>query len=286
MMRVSKEKIIRVILAILAFSTVVSLLLIAIFVLNGGLAFILQVGVQDFIFASEWSPTTGKFGIGTMILASFCVTIGALILGAPLGVGAAIFLNEFSPSNLMKIVKPAIELLAAIPSVVYGFIGMVILIPWIRVHLGGSGFSLLAACIVLGVMILPTVLSISCDAIASVPNSYREGALALGATRWQTVWRVIIKAARSGIVASIILGMGRAIGETMAVMMVAGNSVKMFTSLLDPARTLTANIAMEMSYATGMHQQALFATSIVLFIAIMILNSIAIILTRKKIRKK
>lgn len=285
-MRIYREKIIRIILAILAFSTVVSLLLIAVFVLNGGLAFILQVGVRDFIFSSEWSPTTGKFGIGTMILASLCVTIGALILVAPLGVGAAIFLNEFAPSSLMKIIKPAIELLAAIPSVVYGFIGMVVLVPWIRVHLGGSGFSFLAACIVLGIMILPTVLSISCDAIARVPNSYREGALALGATRWQTVWRVVIKAASSGIVAGIILGMGRAIGETMAVMMVAGNSAKMFTSLLDPVRTLTANIAMEMSYATGMHQQALFATSIVLFVAIMILNSIAIILARRKILRK
>ena len=285
-MRTCRERVIRTVLGIIALSTVISLLLIAIFVVNGGLAFILQVGVKDFIFSSEWSPTTGKFGIGTMILASLCVTIGALIIGAPFGVGAAIFLNEFAPPGWMKTLKPAIELLAAIPSVVYGFIGMVVLVPWIRTHLGGSGFSLLAACIILGVMILPTILSISCDAIASVPNTYREGALALGATRWQTVWRVVIKAASSGIVAGIILGMGRAIGETMAVMMVAGNSVKMFTSLLEPVRTLTANIAMEMSYATGMHQQALFATSIVLFIAIMVLNSIAIILTRRGIRRK
>jgi phosphate ABC transporter permease protein PstC len=285
-MRTCRERVIRTVLGIIALSTVISLLLIAIFVVNGGLAFILQVGVKDFIFSSEWSPTTGKFGIGIMILASLCVTIGALIIGAPFGVGAAIFLNEFAPPGWMKTLKPAIELLAAIPSVVYGFIGMVVLVPWIRTHLGGSGFSLLAACIILGVMILPTILSISCDAIASVPNTYREGALALGATRWQTVWRVVIKAASSGIVAGIILGMGRAIGETMAVMMVAGNSVKMFTSLLEPVRTLTANIAMEMSYATGMHQQALFATSIVLFIAIMVLNSIAIILTRRGIRRK
>jgi phosphate ABC transporter permease protein PstC len=285
-MRTCRERVIRTVLGIIALSTVISLLLIAIFVVKGGLAFILQVGVKDFIFSSEWSPTTGKFGIGIMILASLCVTIGALIIGAPFGVGAAIFLNEFAPPGWMKTLKPAIELLAAIPSVVYGFIGMVVLVPWIRTHLGGSGFSLLAACIILGVMILPTILSISCDAIASVPNTYREGALALGATRWQTVWRVVIKAASSGIVAGIILGMGRAIGETMAVMMVAGNSVKMFTSLLEPVRTLTANIAMEMSYATGMHQQALFATSIVLFIAIMVLNSIAIILTRRGIRRK
>jgi phosphate ABC transporter permease protein PstC len=203
-----------------------------------------------------------------------------------LGVAGAIFLNEFVPRPVMKTIKPTIELLAGIPSVVYGFIGVMVLAPMIRAHFGGPGLSILAASVILGVMVLPTVISISTDAIGAVPNTYREAALALGATRWQSVHMVIIKAARSGIVASIILAMGRALGETMAVIMVAGNAVRIPHSPLDSVRTLTANIAMEMGTATGLHREALFATGVVLLCVIMVLNGIAISAVRSGVRKK
>jgi phosphate ABC transporter permease protein PstC len=193
-----------------------------------------------------------------------------------------VFLTQFVPPGVTRVVKPAIELLAGIPSVVYGFLGVMALAPLIRDRFGGPGLSVLAASIVLGAMILPTVISISVDAINAVPRSYLEGALALGATRWQSVHRVILKAARSGIVASVILAMGRAIGETMAVIMVAGNAVRVPGSPLDSVRTLTANIALEMGYATGLHRQALFATGVVLFVIIMILNSIATAAVRRR----
>ena len=217
-----------------------------------------------------------------MIVASLWVTLGAMAIGAPLGVAGAIFLNEFVPRPVLRVVKPAIELLAGIPSVVFGFIGVIVLAPLIRTHLGGPGLSVLAAAVILGIMVLPTVISISTDAIGAVPNAYREGALALGATRWQSVHMVTLKAARSGIIASIILAMGRAVGETMAVIMVAGNAVQVPHSVLDSVRTLTANIALEMAYATGLHRQALFATGVVLFVIIMILNGVATAAIRQR----
>jgi phosphate ABC transporter permease protein PstC len=192
------------------------------------------------------------------------------------------FLAEFAPRWSVRVLKPLIELLAGIPSVVYGFIGVVVLVPWIRTTFGGPGFSVLAAAIILGIMILPTVIAISLDAIQAVPPSYKEGSLALGATRWQTLYRVVIPGARSGIIAAVILGMGRAVGETMAVIMVAGNALVIPTSLLEPVRMLTSNIALEMGYATGDHQAALFATGMVLFIIIAILDTVALIVTRPR----
>ena len=281
-MKLSGEKIVQRTLMLIAFSAIASLLLIALFIFMEGVPFLLRVGLRDFLLSSEWEPQAGRFGIYPMIVASVWVTLGAMLVGAPLGVAGAIFLSEFVPRPVMRIVKPAIELLAGIPSVVYGFIGVMVLAPLIRSQFGGPGLSLLAGAVVLGIMILPTVISISTDAIGSVPNSYREGALALGATRWQSVHMVILKAARSGIIASIILAMGRAIGETMAVIMVAGNTVRMPHSPFDPVRTLTANIAMEMGYATGLHRQALFATGLVLFVIIMILNASAMAAMKKK----
>lgn len=270
----------------IAFSALASLLLIAVFIFKEGLPFILHTGLRDFLFSSDWQPQAGRFGIYPMIVASLWVTLGAMLVGAPLGIAGAIFLNEFVPRPVMRVTKPIIELLAGIPSVVYGFIGVMVVAPLIRAHLGGPGLSILCAAVILGVMILPTVVSISTDAIGSVPNSYREGALALGATRWQSVHLVVLKAARSGIIAGLILGMGRAIGETMAVIMVAGNAVKIPHSALDSARTLTANIALEMGYATGLHRQALFATGIVLFVVIMLLNSLAMAAMHKRLKKK
>jgi phosphate ABC transporter permease protein PstC len=276
------EKVARWSLTLIAFSAIASLLLIAVFILKEGAPFILSYGLTNFLFSSDWHPDDGRFGIGAMIVASLWVTLGAMVVGAPIGIAGAIFLNEFVPKSVMRIIKPIIELLAGIPSVVYGFIGVMVLAPLIRAHFGGPGLSVLGASIILGIMILPTVISISTDALGSVPNSYREGALALGATRWQSVHMVVLKAAKSGIIASVILGMGRAIGETMAVIMIAGNTPQIPHSVLDPVRTLTANIAMEMSQATGLHRQALFATGIVLFIVIMILNSIAMMAMSKK----
>lgn len=281
-MKLLGEKGVRRILMITAFSAISALLLIALFILNEGLPFIFKYGLTDFLFSSEWNPQAGKFGIFPMIAASLWVTIGAMIVGAPLGVGGAFFLVEYMPKTVMRIVKPTIELLAAIPSVVYGFIGVMVLAPLIRENFGGPGLSLLAGSIILGIMILPTVISISIDSIIAVPQSYREGSLALGATTWQTIYMVVIKASKSGIIASIILGLGRAIGETMAIIMVAGNAVNIPHSALDSVRTLTANIALEMSYATGMHRQALFATGVILFIVIIILNSIASVAIRKR----
>jgi phosphate ABC transporter permease protein PstC len=284
--KLNREKVVERLLLGVAFSAIASLALIAVFILKEGVPFMLKVGPGNFLLSSDWEPQDGKFGIYPMIIASLWITLGAMFIGAPLGVAGAIFLNEFVPRSVMRIVKPTIELLAGIPSVVFGGIGMVVLAPLIRSHFGGPGLSVLAGSIVLGVMVLPTVISISTDAISAVPNTYREGALALGATRWQAVHMVVLKAARSGIVASIILAMGRAVGETMAVIMVAGNAVKVPHSALDSVRTLTANIALEMGYATGMHRQALFATGIVLFVVIMILNSIATAAIRRRVGGK
>ena len=281
-MKSTGEKTVQWILMVVAFSAMASLLLIAVFVFKEGVPFLLRVGLREFLLSSVWEPQAGRFGIYPMIVASLWITLGAMLVGAPFGIAGAIFLNEFVPRPVMRVVKPMIELLAGIPSVVYGFIGVMVLAPLIRANMGGPGLSLLAGCIILGVMILPTVISISTDAIGSVPASYREGALALGATRWQSVHMVTLKAARSGIVASIILAMGRAIGETMAVIMVAGNAVKVPHSPLDSVRTLTANIALEMQFATGLHREALFATGVVLFVIIMILNALAMAAMKKR----
>jgi phosphate ABC transporter permease protein PstC len=278
----SKEKIIEKVLMLLAFSAIGSLLLISIFIFNEGLPIIIKTGVSNFILGAHWAPTKGHYGILAMILSSIYVTVGAMIFGVPLALACAIVLAEFAPPNLTRFLKPTIELLAGIPSVVYGFLGVVLLVPLIRNYLGGPGLSLLAAALILGIMILPTVISISIDAINAVPNIYREGSIALGATQWQTVYKLVLPAARSGIITAIILGMGRAIGETMAVIMVAGNALKIPTSILDPVRTLTANIALELGYASGEHREALFATGIVLFIIIMILNTSATLITGRK----
>jgi phosphate transport system permease protein len=277
-----REKFIERTLLLLALSSIGSLALITIFIFMEGFPLILSTGLKNFIFSSHWAPTKGHFGILAMIISSVLVTLGAMVLGVPLGLACAIVLAEFSPKRLKMVLKPTLELLAGIPSVVYGFLGVIWLVPPIRTYLGGPGLSLLAGSIILGIMILPTVISISIDALTAVPDLYRDGSLALGATRWQTVSRVVLPAASSGIITAIILGMGRAIGETMAVIMVAGNALQIPTSILDPVRTLTSNIALELGYAAGRHREALFATGIVLFIIIMILNLSATLITRRR----
>ena len=277
-----KEKIAQKILLMIAFSSISILALIAIFIFGEGLPLIWKVGLKTFLLGGRWVPSQGSFGILPMIVGSFWVTLGALLLGIPLGLACAVFLSEWTPPLAATFLRPAIQLLAAIPSVIYGFWGLVVLVPLVRNYLGGPGLSILSGSLILGFMILPTIISISEDSLRALPPTYKAGGLALGATHWQTIWRVLVPAARSGIVASIILGMGRAIGETMAMIMILGNAVKMPTSFLDSARTLTTNIGIEMGYASGDHRQALFATGIVLFFIIMILNSLAIFLSRRR----
>ncbi len=277
-----RGKFVERVLFLLALSSISSLILITVFIFMEGLPLILQTGLKDFILSSHWAPTKGHFGIGAMIISSLLVTLGALVIGVPLGLACAIVLAEFSHERVKSILKPTLELLAGIPSVVYGFLGVIWLVPLIRNYLGGPGLSLLAASLILGIMILPTVISISIDALSAVPALYREGSIALGATQWQTVRRVVLPAASSGIITAIILGMGRAVGETMAVIMVAGNALQLPTSILDPVRTLTSNIALELGYAAGRHREALFATGIVLFVIIMILNLSATLVTRRR----
>jgi len=282
-----KEKLIHAMLTLLALAAVSSLALITAFIFIEGMPIMLKMGLGKFLFSSDWYPTEKPphFGIFPMIVGSLAVTLGAMVIGGFLGLGCAIVLTQFCPPKAVKILKPSIELLAGIPSVVYGFIGVIILVPFIRDVFGGWGLSVLASSIVLGVMVLPTVTSISVDALQSVPKAFGAGSIALGATRWQTTHMVTLKAARSGIVAAIILGMGRAVGETMAVIMVAGNTIDIPHSILDPVRTLTSNIALEMGYAAGEHHEALFATGVVLFVIIMILNTVALTVSRHRARK-
>jgi len=265
---------------ICAFTSIVILGAIAVFIFKEGLPAFQQVGIIDFLFGTEWRPGQDKFGILPMIVGSLAVTAGAMLLSIPLGVGCAILLAEVAPFKVRQFLRPAVELLVGIPSVVYGLVGMLLVVPMIR-QIGGNGFSIAAASIVLTAMVLPTVISISEDSIRAVPRGYKEGSLAMGATQWQTIWHVLLPAARSGIIAAVILGMGRAIGETMAMIMVIGNSVIIPNSPLDSARTLTGNIAVEINYATGVHESALFATGVVLFFLIIILNSVALLVLKR-----
>jgi phosphate ABC transporter permease protein PstC len=266
-----------------AFSSLLFLFLILFFILFEGSPLLYKVGLRSLLLEQRWAPTKGSFGILPMVVSSFLVTFGALCLGAPLGLFCAIFLSEYASRSVRMVLKPTLELLAAIPSVVYGFMGVVYLVPIVREYLGGPGFSLLTTSLVLGIMILPTITSISFDAMQSVPGPFREGSYAMGATRWQTIWRITLPSARSGIVAGFILGMGRAIGETMAVIMVAGNALSIPRGLLEPLRTLTGNIALELAYATGEHRSALFTTGVILLLIIMIFNSVANFVVKKRI---
>ena len=258
-----------------ALLSVLSLLLIVGFVFYRGSHPFIAEGYSflDFIFGTDWVPSEDKFGIFPMIVASIYATIGALIIGVPIGLFTAIFLSEIAPKRVAKIISPAVQLLAGIPSVLYGVFGLAIIVPFLQNNLGlAKGQSLLAVILVLAIMMLPTIVTVAETAIRAVPKTYREGSLALGASEIGTIFKVVVPAAKSGIMAAIVLGLGRAIGETMAVILVAGNSLIIPTSLTDSVRPLTTNIALEMGYAAGVHQEMLFATGIVLFSFILILN--------------
>lgn len=270
----NSEKWIELVLVVCAAMFILSIALITIFIFAKGTPLLLKVGLGDFLFNTDWRPTKGSFGIWTMFVGSLAVTFCSLLWAVPLGLVTAIFMAEIAPYRVGKILGSMVELLAGIPSVVYGFVGLIVIVPFIRDILGGHGLSVLAGAIILGIMILPTIITISKDSILAVPYEYKENSLALGATHHQTIGRVIIPAARSGIVTAIVLGMGRALGETMAVVMVTGNSTIIPGSILSPVRTMTSNIVLEMGYATGDHQAALFATGMVLFVFIVCLNLI------------
>lgn len=285
-MRYVVDRAVRYVLFMSAMMSIFIVFLILLFTVREALPAFREMGLLNMLTGTVWRPQEGQLGLLAMILGSVLVTLGAIGLGVPLSLAAAIFLAEVAPSHVREVVRPAIELLAGIPSVVYGLFGMVVLVPMIR-NLssvpGNSGFGLLSASIVLAVMVLPTITNIAEDAIRAVPREFRDGSLALGATHWQTIVGVTLPAARSGIMAAIILGVGRALGETMAMIMVIGNSIRMpgplnnnpLTLFLSQARTLTGNIAVEITYATGLHEDALFATGVVLFVLIVLVNGSA-----------
>ncbi len=260
---------------------VLCIIIITIFIFYRGTPAIFEIGLKDFVFGGEWKPSGKLYGILPMIMGSIYSTLGAIIIGVPIGVFTAIFIAEIVPKKFVRIIQPAVALLAGIPSVVYGFFGLVVFVPIIYKHIGGSGNSLLATSLILGIMILPTIISISVSSINSVPREYKEGALALGASHINTIFKVILPAAKSGILAGVILGIGRAVGETMAVILVSGNAAIIPSSLTDKLRTMTGHIALEMKYAMGLQEDALFATGVILFIFIMIINLILNIMTHK-----
>lgn len=268
------EIIIEKVLFLSAVAAVLIIAMIAIFVVISGWPVLQKTGFLNFVLGTRWDPTNGVYGILPMVVGSILVTLGALALGVPFGIAGAIFMAEIAPPRAAKFIRPAIELLAGIPSVVYGFYGLAVIVPLIRNHFGGTGFSILAGSFILAIMILPTILNLSETALRAVPREFKDGSYALGANEWQTIKWISLPVARSGIITGVVLGMSRAIGETMAVIMVTGNVTRIPSTLLDPIRTLTGNIVMEMGYASGEHQQALFATGVILFIFIMILNLI------------
>lgn len=278
-----RERAISAILLVTALGTLLALGLITFFIFQAGTPLIAEVGLWRFLTSATWDPA-GKppqFGILPMIVGSLWVTAGSLVLGVPLGLAVAVFMVDLAPPRLAALMRPAVQLLAGIPSVIYGFIGLAFLAPLVRSTLGGPGLSVLTGAIILGIMILPSVIAISEDALRAVPGAHRDGALALGATHWEMIVGIVLPAARSGIVAGVILGMGRALGETMAVIMMIGNALDIPFSPLQPATTLTSNIGLELAYASGQHRQALFATGIVLFVLIMLLNAIATRIVRR-----
>ena len=271
-MRKIIELIMKIVFLLSACISVLAVAVICYFLFSEGLPAIAEIGPGNFLGGTLWKPLEGLFGILPMIIGSIYVTAGAILIGVPIGLLCAIFMAKFCPAKLYRFLKPAIDLLAGIPSIVYGFFGLVVIVPVMQVLTGTSGKGVLTASIMLGIMILPTIISVSESSLRAVPESYYEGSLALGATHERSVFFAVLPAAKSGIMAGVILGIGRAIGETMAVVMIAGNQPVIPSSITSGVRTLTANIVMEMGYATGLHREALIATAVVLFVFILIIN--------------
>lgn len=278
-----KEKFMGGMFFVAALASIAALALICIFLFVNGIPAMAKIGLFDFIGGSKWAPSNSpaQYGIFPMIIGSIYVTAGAILVGVPIGILTSVFLSRFCHKKIYKVIKPAIELLAGIPSIVYGFFGLIVIVPFVRNTFGGSGSSLLTASVILGIMILPTIIGVSESSIRAVPESYYEGALALGATKERSVFRCVVPAAKSGIMAGVVLGIGRAIGETMAVVLIAGNQVQIPGTLTDGVRTLTSNIVLEMGYATGLHREALIATAVVLFVFILLINVLFSILKKR-----
>ena len=266
------EKVMRIVFMLSATVSILAVIVICYFLAGQGLPAMVEIGVSDFLTGTLWKPLEGHFGIFPMIVGSIYVTAGAIILGVPVGLLCAIFMAKFCPRRLYSVLKPAVDLLAGIPSIVYGFFALMVIVPVVQELTGTSGKGILTASIMLAIMILPTIVSVSEASIRAVPESYYEGSLALGATHERSVFFATVPAAKSGIMAGVILGVGRAIGETMAVSMVAGNQPILPDSILSGVRTMTANVIIEMGYAEGLHREALIATAVVLFVFILIIN--------------
>lgn len=277
-----KETGMRLLFALCACISILAVVLICWFLFSNGIPAIGETGADKFLLGERWKPLEKQFGIFPMIIGSIYVTAGAVLVGVPIGILCAVFLARFCPPRLHRLLKPAVDLLAGIPSIVYGFFGLVVIVPLVQSLFGGSGKGILTASVLLGIMILPTIISVTEASIRAVPESYYEGALALGATKERSVFCAVMPGARSGITAGVILGTGRAIGETMAVVMVAGNAAVMPDGLLSGVRTLTANIVLEMGYAADLHREALIATAVVLFVFILIINLMFSLLKRKE----
>ena len=267
-----RECVMKIIFLLSALFSIVAVALICVFLFKNGITAIMEIGPMEFLLGTKWAPKQELFGVLPMIVGSIYVTVGAIVVGVPIGLFTAIFMAKFCPEKLYKVLKPAVELLAGIPSIVYGFFGLVVIVPIVRNFFGGGGKGILTASVLLGIMILPTIIGVAESAIRAVPESYFEGALAMGATKERSVFTAVLPAAKSGIFAGVILGIGRAIGETMAVVMIAGNQTVIPDEITDGVRTLTANVVLEMGYATGLHREALIATAVVLFVFILIIN--------------
>lgn len=277
-----KEGVMHALFLICACVSILAVVLICVYLFASGVPAMAEIGFTDFLFGTKWKPSSGYYGIFPMIIGSILVTGIAVIIGVPIGILCAVFMSHYCPKKLYRFVKPAINLLAGIPSIVYGFFGLVVIVPIMKDLVGGSGKSLLTAGILLGIMILPTVIKTTESSLNAVPRSYYEGALALGATHERSVFFASLPAAKSGILAAIILGVGRAIGETMAVILVAGNQTILPKSITSGIRTMTSNIVIEMGYAGGLHREALIATGVVLFVFILIINLCFSALKRRK----
>lgn len=280
-MKQIKEKGMELLFFLTACISIAAVVLICVFLFASGIPAIREIGVFKFLLGIKWKPANNLYGIFPMIVGSLYVTAGALLIGVPIGILTAVFLARFCPPGIYKPLKSAVNLMAGIPSVVYGFFGLVVLVPFVREVFGGRGMSVLAASILLGLMILPTIISVSESSIRAVPQSYYEGGLALGASHERSVFHTVLPAAKSGIFAGVVLGIGRAVGETMAVMMVAGNQPVIPNSVLSGVRTLTANIVLEMGYSTDLHREALIGTAVVLFVFILIINLSLSLLKRR-----
>ena len=287
-----KERLFKVIFATAALFSVVAVGVISIFLFASAIPTIAEIGPLKFLLGTTWKPGSNLYGILPMILGSIVVTLISIIIGVPLGIATALYLTFFASNKVKKVMNPSVELLAGIPSVIYGFFGLVVMVPAIRefgktlrqagiLHKGGDGNSILTASLLLGMMILPTIIGVTESNIRAVPSQYYEGSLALGATHEQSIFKVVLPAAKSGVIAGVVLGIGRAIGETMAVIMIAGNQARLPESIFEGVRTMTANIVLEMGYASGLHREALIATGVVLFVFILIINFSVALLNRR-----